>query len=107
MYTDGSVTKDQSGWGFPVKQGATTIDEESAANTVSAFSVTMEVVEAVTHALRWTASRGDSRTTLAIILTDSMSLLQKVKSETQTGMCQRSTITVENSCGCAALDMPE
>ena len=68
MYTDGSVTKDQSGWGFPVKQGVTTIDEESAANTVSAFSVTMEVVEAVTHALRWTASRGDSRTTLAIIL---------------------------------------
>ena len=37
-------------------------------------------VEAVTHALRWIASRGDSQTTHAIILTDSMSLLQKVKS---------------------------
>ena len=36
-------------------------------------------VEAVTHALRRVASRGDSRTTHAIILTDSMSLLQKVK----------------------------
>jgi len=36
--------------------------------------------EAVTHALRWIASRGDSQTTHAIILTDSMSLLQKVKS---------------------------
>ena len=35
-------------------------------------------VEAVTHALRWIASRGGSQT---IILTDSMSLLQKVKSE--------------------------
>ena len=35
--------------------------------------------EAVTHALRWIASRGDSRTTHAIILTDSMSLLQKAK----------------------------
>ena len=36
-------------------------------------------VEAVTHALRWTASRGDSRITHAI-LTYPMSLLQKVKS---------------------------
>ena len=34
-------------------------------------------VEAVTHALRWIASRGDSQTTNAIILTLSMSLLQK------------------------------
>ena len=32
------------------------------------------------HALRWIASRGDSLATHAIILTDSMSLLQKVKS---------------------------
>ena len=47
--------------------------------TVSNSSLTMEVV-AVTHALRWIASRGDSQTTHAIILTDSMSLLQKVKS---------------------------
>ena len=37
-------------------------------------------VEAVTHALRWIASLADSRTTHAIIFTDSMSLLQKVKS---------------------------
>ena len=36
--------------------------------------------EGVTHALRWIASRGDSQTTHAIILTDSMSLLQQVKS---------------------------
>ena len=32
VYTDGSVTKDQSGWGFTVKQGATTIHEDSAAS---------------------------------------------------------------------------
>ena len=38
----------------------------------------MMEVEVVTHALRWIASRGDNRTTHAIILTDSMSLLQKV-----------------------------
>ena len=31
VYTDGSVTKDQSGWGFSVKKGATTIHEDSAA----------------------------------------------------------------------------
>ena len=35
LYTDGSVTRDQSGWGFAVKQGATTIYEGSAAYTVS------------------------------------------------------------------------
>jgi ribonuclease HI len=79
VYTDGSVTKDQSGWGFTVKQGATTIHEDSAAYEVSTSSLTMET-EAVTHALRWIASRGNSQTTHAIILTDSMSLLQKVKS---------------------------
>ena len=79
VYTDGSVTKDQSGWGFTVKQGATTIHEDSAAYMVSISSLTMEA-EAVTHDLRWFASRGDSQTTHAIILIDSMSLLQKVKS---------------------------
>ena len=35
--------------------------------------------EAVTHAYRWFASRGGSQTTHAIILTDSMSLLQQQK----------------------------
>ena len=79
VYTDGSVTKDHSGWGFAVKQGVTTIPEDSAAYSVSTSSLTMEV-EAVTHALRWIASRGDSQTTLAVILTDSMNLLLKVKS---------------------------
>ena len=62
MYTDGSVTKDQSELGFSVKQGATTINQDSAANTVSTSSLTMEV-EYVTHALHWIASRGDSQTT--------------------------------------------
>ena len=49
----------------------------NAAYTVSTPSLTMEV-EAVTLALCWAASKGDSRTSL--ILTDSMSLLLKVKS---------------------------
>ena len=55
----------------------TTIHEDSVAYTVSTPSLTIKV-EAVTHALCCIASRG--QTTHAIILTDSMSLLQKVKS---------------------------
>ena len=43
VYTDGSVTKDQSGWGFTVKQGATLIHEDIAAYTVSTSILTMEV----------------------------------------------------------------
>ena len=107
MYTDSSVTKDQSGWCFNVKQGATTIHDDSTAYTTST-SLTTEV-EAVTLALRWIASRGDSQTTHTIILTDSMSLIRKVKSGmgTQTGMCQRLTYTVEDCCGRTALDMSE
>ena len=86
VYTDGSVTKDQSGWGFTVKQGTTTIHEDSAAYKVSTSSLTMEV-EAVTHALRRIASRGDSQTTHVIILTDRMSLLHTVKnSKTPVGV---------------------
>ena len=79
MYTDGLVTKDQSGWGFTVKQGATIIHKVGAAYTVSASSLTMEV-EALKYALSWNAPRGDSQTTHAIILTDSMSLL-KIKNK--------------------------
>ena len=103
---DGSVTKDQSGWGFTVKQGATAIHEDNAAYTVSTSSLTMEV-EVVTHALRQTALKGDSQTTHAIILTDWMSLLQKVKVEWEAkiGMHQWSTSILENSCGCTALNM--
>ena len=74
MYTDGTVAKDQSRWGFIVKQGATSIHEDSAAYTVSASGLTTEV-EAITH-----VERCDIQTTHAIILADSrmMILLQKV-----------------------------
>ena len=47
--------------------------------TVTTFSLTMEV-EAVTRAIQWLASQHDAQITRAIILTDSMSLLQKVES---------------------------
>ena len=79
MYTDCSVTKDQSAVDFTVKQSETPIHEDRASYALSTSSLTMEV-EAVIHALRWIAPRGDSRTTHAIILTDSISLPQKVNS---------------------------
>ena len=65
-------------------------------------------VEVVTHTLHWIASRGDSQTKLAIILTDLMRLLQKVKSGmgSPDWMCRWSTLTFENPCGCTARDMP-
>ena len=53
---------------------------KSAVYTVSTSSLTMER-EAVTRALRWIASRGGSQITQAIILTDSMGLLQKEQKE--------------------------
>ena len=50
LYTDGSVTKDWSGWGFTVKQGGRTVHEDSGTHRVTTSSLTMEV-EAVTHAV--------------------------------------------------------
>ena len=63
--------------------------------------------EAATHGLRWIASRGGSQTTHTIIPTDSMSLLQKSEKwngkPRLTWLCQCSTSTFEESCGCAVL----
>ena len=77
MYTDGSVPKDQSGWGFTVKQGSTTIHEDSAC---SIYGLKLDNGGGRSHPyIQWVASKGDSQITHAIILTDSNSLLQKVK----------------------------
>ena len=78
VYTDGSVTEHQSGWGYTVKQAGATIHEDSAAYRHKTASLTMEV-EAVSRALHWLATKEASPKTKAVILTDSMSLLQKVK----------------------------
>ena len=52
--------KAHSGWGFTDKQGGTTTRKDCTdRHTVSTSSFTMEV-EAVTHALSWIASRGDT-----------------------------------------------
>ena len=79
IYTDGSVTRDRSGWGFTVKQGGRTVHEDSGAHRVTTSSLTMEV-EAVTHTIQWRASQRDAQITHAIILTNSKNLLQKVDS---------------------------
>ena len=79
IYTDGSVTRDRFCWGFTFKQGGRTVHEDSGAHRVTTSSLTKEV-EAVTHAIQWLASQRDAQISHAIILTDSMNLLQKMES---------------------------
>ena len=79
IYMDSSVTRDQSGWRLTVKQGGKTVHKDRKAHRVMSSSLTMEV-RAVTHAIQWLASQRDAQITHAIILTDSMNLLQKVES---------------------------
>ena len=81
IYTDGSVTKDRSGWGFTVKHGGRIVHKDSGSHRVMISSLTMEV-EAVTHVIQWLASQRDAQITHAIMLTDSMNLQQQV----ETGM---------------------
>ena len=65
VYTDGSVAKDHSGWGFTFKQGVTIIHKDSAVCTGSTSGLTMGV-EVAAHVLRWIARTGDSQNTHAI-----------------------------------------
>ena len=103
--TDGSVARDRSGWGFIVKQGGRTVHEDSGAHRVRTSSLTMEV-EAVTHAIQWLTSQRDARITHAILLTDSMNLLQKVESvPTDTQTCP--VFGYKDLCGSAVLGTPE
>ena len=76
IYMDGSVTRDPSGWGFIVKQGRMTAHEDSGAFRVTTPSLTMKA-EAVTRSIHWLTSQCDTQITHAIILTDSITLLQK------------------------------
>ena len=106
--TDGSVTRDRSGWGFMVRQGGRTIHEDSGAYRVTASSLTMEV-EAVAYATQWPASKRDAQITHAIMVTASMNLLQKVES----GMVCPDWLSAmhsfgcKNFCGSTALGMSE
>ena len=71
IYTDGSVTRDWSGWGFTVKQGGRTVHEDYGAQGVTTSSLTMEV-EAVTHAIQRLTSQHDAQVSHAVILSDSV-----------------------------------
>ena len=75
IYTEGSVAPGRSGWGFAAKQKGNTIHEACAAYQANTSSLTMEV-EAVSQALQWIAHQKNIKQ--AIILTDSMNLLQKI-----------------------------
>ena len=79
VYTDGSVTWDQSGWWFTVKQGGKTVQKGSGIYRITTANVTM-AVEAVTHAIQRLASQSNTHITHSNILTDSMNLLQNVES---------------------------
>ena len=59
IYTDGSVTRDRSGWGFTVKQDERTAQDDSGAHRVTTSSLTLEV-EVVTHAIQWLTSKRDT-----------------------------------------------
>ena len=76
--------------------------------TLCAPSMTTEV-EAVTHSNEWLASQRGAQITHAVILTDSMILLQKVSLEwaapTATQPC--TAFGCKDFCGSVALDMPE
>ena len=76
--TDGSVKENQSGWGYTLQLNQPTIFEDSAAYCMKTASMTLEM-GAVTHVLYWLAEKKDGQKTQAVIHTDSMSLLQKVK----------------------------
>ena len=92
-YTDGSVAKDQSEWGFTVKHGVTIIHADGAASDmVSTFCLTTDV-EAV-NSNGWAASRGDSQTTSVIILTVNE---LATKSEKKNGKPRMACVNVEDT----------
>ena len=67
---------------------------------------------AVTHTLRWIASRGVGETTHfsrfnTFAKRKKRKQKKEVGSEAQIGTCRCSTSTLEDSCGCTALDMPQ
>ena len=68
MYTDGSVTENTSTLGCKVQQNQQAIFKDSTAYRTK-------------PALYWLAERTDGGKSHAVILTDSVSLLQKVKME--------------------------
>ena len=78
IYMDGSVTRDRSGWSSQSSR-VEGLYKKTVEPGVRASSLTMEV-DTVAHAIQWLASQRYAKITYAIILTDTMNLLQKVES---------------------------
>ena len=77
-FTDGSVQRGvKSGWAFTIRVDGQTVGEGSGAVEVTTSSMQMEV-KAITEALRYIQLNQHSK---AVIVTDSMSTLEKVKKE--------------------------
>ena len=78
IFTDGSVQRGiKSGWAYTVRVNGETVAEGSGAVDITTSSMLMEV-KAVTEALRYLQANQLKR---AIIVTDSMSTLQKISKE--------------------------
>ena len=78
VFTDGSVKRgEKSGWAFTVRCRGETVGEGSGAVEVTTSSMVMEI-KAVTEALKYLQQNDFTR---AVIITDSMSTLQKVEKE--------------------------
>ena len=78
VFTDGSVKRgEKSGWAYTVRVRGETIAEGSGAVEMTTSSMLMEI-KAISEALIYLQ---ENRIKNAVIVTDSMSTLQKVKKE--------------------------
>ena len=78
VFTDGSVKRgEKSGWAFTIRVNGATIAEDSGAVDITTSSMLMEI-KAISEALKFLQQQGIKK---AVIVTDSMSTLQKVKKE--------------------------
>ena len=75
-FTDGSVKRgEQSGWAYSVRVGGETVAEKSGAVELTTSSMSMEI-KAITEVLAFLEESAFRR---AVIVTDSMSTLQKIR----------------------------
>ena len=78
VFTDGSVQRGiKSGWAYTIRVNGATVAEGSGAVELTTSSMLMEV-KAITEALRYLQTHQHRR---AVIVTDSMSTLQKISKE--------------------------
>ena len=76
IFTDGSVNRGtKSGWAFSVRVDGTVVKELNGATALTTSSMCMEI-KAISEALRWIKDTSHQR---AVIVTDSMSTLQKIE----------------------------